>query len=199
MSEKKSNLLKKSLLIIAIFILLSTTIGTTFAYLTSISKEVINNFTYGDIKVSIKESNITENENDYTNSYQLKPGGSIIKDTMVTIESNSEDCWLYIKIDKSPNFDNYMTYDLEEGWLPLENVDNVFYREVSISTNNQDFYILNDNKITVKENVTKSEINSLKAKDYPTFDITAYAVQRDSSQDAIASASRAWNVISSQN
>lgn len=200
---KKLKLSKTKILIISIGViaLFFTAISGTIAWLTSKSETVTNTFTYGDINITLSETD-TKDDNDLnTNTYEMVPGNKITKDPLITLAENSEDCYIFVKLEKTDNFDNYMEYQILENWLLLEGTDNVYYQEVSKSTTKQEFYILKDNSISVKESVTKKMLNELDKEgidNYPKLNITAYAVQRDSELDAISTASNAWTLINAQ-
>ena len=91
--------------------------GATLAWLTAKTSSVTNTFTYGDINIELKE---TTGE-----SYKMVPGNKITKDPKVTVKANSEACWLFVKVEKSGNFDKFMTYGIADGWTKLDGVDGV--------------------------------------------------------------------------
>jgi hypothetical protein len=112
--------------------------------------------------------------------------------------ANSEDAWLFVKLDKSNNFDSFMEYEMAEGWIALDGVDGVFYREVSKTDANVEIGVIKENKVTVKGDVTKEMLNALDAdgkSDYPKLVVTAYAVQRDADIEAINTAAEAWALV----
>lgn len=194
---------KITIIIISILSICSFIIGTSVAWLSSKTDTVINTFTYGDINIKIEESDTGDNDNnEFTNEYIMLPGNTITKDPKITVLKNSEDSYLFIEIKKSQNFDNFMTYELVSDWTLLANTNNVYYKEVSKKDADQEFYIIKDNKVTVKETVTKTMLNELDKNgqtNYPTLSFTAYAVQRDSGIDAIDTAEEAWSIASSNN
>ena len=79
-------------------------------------------------------------------------------------------------------------------FVKVEGVDNVYYREVDAVTADTDFYVLKGNDtykngvVTVSENLTKTEVNSIADETKPTLTFTAYAVQRE----GIDTAADAW-------
>ncbi len=190
---KQSKIIKPFIIICLLF--LTLTLGTTIAYLTDSSEEVKNTFTHGAVKISITESNIVEETEKYKNEYIMKPGLSITKDPVITVEKNSEDCWLFIEITKSSKFDDYLTYTIEDNWKSLDGYDNIYYQEVSRKSTNQEFTILKDNKVEVKSTIGNEELDVLEEKDYPVIDIKAYAVQKDSDIKEISSADEAWKIF----
>ena len=157
------------------------TAGATLAWLTAKTSSVTNTFTYGDINIELKE---TTGE-----SYKMVPGNTIAKDPKVTVKANSEACWLFVKVEKSTNFDEFMTYGIADGWTKLDGVDGVYYREVASPTDDTVFDVLKDNSVTVKTTVTKEQFNSLTSN--PTLTFTAYACQKDN----VSTATQAWNLV----
>ena len=97
------------IIICATTLIASICAGTTVALLTAVSGPVENVFTIGNIDLELAETT--------GNSYKMIPGHSIKKDPTVTVKTGSEDCWLFIKIDKTEGFDNYFSYQLEDGWI----------------------------------------------------------------------------------
>ena len=138
---------------------------------------------------------VVDDENPNTNTYEMVPGTNITKDPLITVEADSEDSWLFVKLDKSGNFDTFMSYALAEGWTELTGETGVYYRETSWSDKAQEFYVLQNNTVTVKKDITKEQLNELDkngAKNYPTLTVTAYAVQRNASLEEIDTAAEAW-------
>ena len=156
--------------------------GATLAWLTAKTSSVTNTFTYGDINIELKE---TTGE-----SYKMVPGNTIAKDPKVTVKANSEACWLFVKVEKSDNFDDFMTYGIADGWTALAGVDGVYYREVASPTDDTVFDVLSGNSVTVKDSVTKEDFAGLKGT-MPTLTFTAYACQKDN----VTTATQAWNLI----
>lgn len=183
--------LKKKMVIpvIGLVLLLCMAVGGTVAYLMDQTKSITNTFTYGDINIDLKETTGEE--------YKMMPGIEIKKDPMVTVEKGSEDCWLYVKLDKSENFDRFMTYSIADGWTALKGYDNIWYREIKaadVAAAKAEYPVLMDDKVTVKPTVTKEDFNAL-GEEYPTLTVTAYAIQRDVNQDALSTAEKAWIAI----
>ena len=191
---------KLVIIVISILSLCSFLIGTSVAWLSSKTDEVINTFTYGDINITIEETDTNDNDNnEYTNSYKMLPGNKITKDPKITVLKGSEDSYLFVEITKSQNFDDFMTYELVEGWTLVTGTENVYVKEVTRKDEDQYFYVLKDNEVMVKETVTKAMLNELDkdgTNNYPTLTFTAYAVQRDSNIEAINTPEEAWSIAS---
>ena len=194
---------KLVIVVISILSICSFLIGTSVAWLSSKTDEVVNTFTYGDINIKIEETDTGDNDNnEFTNEYKMLPGNKITKDPKITVLANSEDSYLFVEIKESENFKDFMKYELVEGWTLVEGTENVYVRETTKSDKDQEFFVLKDNTVTVLESVTKSMLNNLDKNgqtNYPTLSFTAYAVQRDSKIEAIDTAVEAWSIVSSNN
>ena len=191
---------KKSMIaVVAVVFALCFAIGGTLAWLIDTTSEVKNTFTVGDINIELWEHNyesdtlgsdtVTGNDN-----YKMIPGDTLPKDPYVIVKANSEACWLFVKVEKSGNFDDFMTCDIADGWTALNDADNdgvaddgVYYREVGATGDNDSnpFYILENNKVTVNGEVTKDKLSALASEgvELPTLTFTAYAVQSDNVVD----------------
>ncbi|MEE0930228.1 MAG: hypothetical protein UIM53_04445 [Acutalibacteraceae bacterium] len=187
---------KTLMMILAVTLIICGIVGGTVAWLIDKTAPVVNTFTYGDINITLEETDTGDGDGDLTtNTYTMIPGNTIIKDPEVTVLADSEDSWLFVKLDKStdPNFDTFMEYEMADGWISLDGVDGVYYREVTKTDSNVEYTVIKNNTVTVKGDVTKEMFNALTT--YPTLTVTAYAVQRDSDIDAIDTASEAWALI----
>ena len=162
----------------ALTLVLCCAIGGTLAWLTDRTDPVTNTFTIGDINITLEETPA---------EYKMVPGNEISKDPTVTVKGGSEACWLFVLVEKSENFDEFLTYEMADCWTALEGAEGLYWRKVEASGADQAFAVLKDNKVTVPDTVTKE---MLTAEDFvsPTLTFTAYAVQ----QDNIAGAAEAW-------
>lgn len=177
--------MKKKVIIsvLALALVLCLGIGGTLAYLTAKTDPVKNTFTYGDINIRLEETT--------GNTYKMIPGATISKNPTVIVEKDSEACWLFVKVEKSNNFDDFMVFAINPEWKKLENVDNVYYMEVEATTVRDVTYdILNGNGLIVKSSVTKTDLAKLTEDTYPTLTFTAYAVQKE----GFDSAKEAWKI-----
>lgn len=163
---------------LAVTLLIGCAIGGTVAWLTAKTDPVVNTFTYGDINITLAETT--------GSSYKIIPGVDIAKDPKVTVKANSEACWLFVKVEKAGTFvDGKVTYSIADGWTALTGQTDVYYREVSAATTDTEYYLLEGNKVTVSDTLTKEDIQNITN---PTLTFTAYAVQKD----GIADAATAW-------
>lgn len=177
---------------------LTTAVGGTLAWLIAKSDTAVNTFTYGDINITLTETDTGDNDGDPgTNTYEMVPGNEITKDPLITVEADSEDCWLFAKIEETGDFDSYINYTVAEGWNALEGEDGVYYREVSNSAEEQQFEVIADNLMTVRKDVTKEMLNALDKdgeKGTLTLTVSAYAVQRDGDIAEIDTVEEAWTL-----
>ena len=178
---------KKVISIVAVVLVLCCAIGGTLAWLTDTTGPVVNTFTVGDINIELKET---------TTNYKMVPGNTISKDPKVTVKAGSEACWLFVKVEKSTNFDGFMTYAMADGWTQGDGKDipdNVFCREVPATTADVSFDVLRNNQVQVLNTVTKTQMENIKNNviTAPTLTFTAYAVQKDN----VADAATAWSKL----
>ena len=164
---------------LAVTLLIGCAIGGTVAWLTAKTDPVVNTFTYGDINIELTETKPANQQ------AKIIPGVDITKDPKVTVEANSEACWLFVKVEETGTFvANKVTYSIDDGWTKLTGVtgvDNVYYREVGAVTADTSFDVIKDNKVYVKDTLTKEDIKNITN---PTLTFTAYAVQKDAAQTA---------------
>ena len=185
--------IKIAALIAAIVLVIGCTAGGTVAWLVSKPDPIVNVFTVGNINAKLTE---TKKE------FKIVPGVEIAKDPVATVKANSEECYLFVQLTEAnwPTFteaDNTtrkVEYKIADGWTKLE--DGVYYREVTKSdTEDQSYPVLQDNKVTVSNTLTKEEANdmdlAIKKTGAPELTVAVYAVQKagiDTPADAWATA-----------
>ena len=161
-------------------------VGGTAAWLAAKSEPIASTFTFGDINITLKETDHQEQPT------KIIPGVDIPKDLKVTVQANSVDCWLFVKVEQTGTFvPDKVTYSIDDGWTKGDGPqipENVYYRQVNGATADSVFSVLKDDKITVSNALTKEEIQNIA--DDPTLTFTAYAVQRE----GINTAADAWAV-----
>ena len=191
---------KKFIAILSVFVMLALTmvvgcaVDGTVAWLVSESESSVSTFTLGDINIKLTEA---ESE---SQSLKIIPGVKIERSLKVTVEPNSEACWLFVKVEGT-NWSHFpdangtakVSYSVAggtDGWTALSGHPGVYYREVSAENAKTGMvYDVNCN-VTVSEELTKAEVNSIASGTQPKLSFTAYAVQRDGIDDAV----RAWEV-----
>lgn len=179
---------KKTLALFAALVLaVGCIVGGTLAWLIDKTDSVVNTFTTSDIDIKLEETKGGENH-----EFKMIPGYTIEKDPKVTVLTGSEECYLFVKLEKSANFDDFMTYQVADGWTALTGVDGVYYRQVATTEMGTAYSVLEGDQVSVKGTVTKEEMNGLTAGTYPTLTVTAYASQLYKNNKDTFTAAEAW-------
>ena len=174
---------KALLLALCAVLLVAVSVLGTMAYLTSKTQVITNTFTVGDINIELTDTKPESKQ------AKIIPGVDIEKDPKVTVKKDSEACWLFVEVKEEGTFvANKVTYSIADGWTALTGVDGVYYREVGAVTSDTSFDILENNKVTVSDTLTKADVNNITAEDQPKLTFTAYAVQKE----GIDTAAAAW-------
>ena len=187
---------KKFIAILSVFVMLALTmvvgcaVDGTVAWLVSESESSVSTFTLGDININLTGESESQ-------PLKIIPGVKIERSLKVTVEPNSEACWLFVKVEGT-NWSHFpdangtakvsYSVDVQDGWTALNNHPGVYYREVSAEAAQRgDAYDVNCN-VTVSQMLTKAEVDSIASGTQPKLSFTAYAVQRD----GIGDAATAW-------
>ena len=174
---KQTRFLKRTVVVLSVVLVMLMSVAGTLAYLQDKTDPVVNTFTSSDVSITLTETKPVNK------TAKMVPGADIEKDPKVTVEAGSEDCYVYVKIEKSSNFDIYMTYAVDTTvWTTVESGTNyvVYGREAA---GGQSYDILQDNKVSVRPTVTKADmqlIDGIGENDQPkpTLTFTAYAIQK---------------------
>ena len=189
---------KKFIAILSVFVMLALTmvvgcaVDGTVAWLVSESESSVSTFTLGDINIKLTGESESQ-------PLKIIPGVGIRRSLKVTVDPNSEACWLFVKVEGT-NWPDFMeangtvrkvSYSVAgegDDWIALNDHPGVYYREVSAENAKTGVeYDVNCN-VTVSQMLTKAEVNSIAAGTHPQLLFTAYAVQRD----GIGDAATAW-------
>lgn len=168
---------------------LGVIIGGTMAYLQH-SATVVNTFTAGRIGIMLTETD--QNGKPVSDqNYIMAPGVDLRKDPKVTVDANSEDCYLFVKVTERNITDQTtpITWAMAEGWNEVKKADgekvdglvgneSLYYREYYKEDSQLVYSVLKDDKVTVPNTVTQSQMNSYKD-NHPQLTFTAYAIQKD--------------------
>lgn len=196
---------------VAALALVGTSVFGTYMYLTSTTDTVENTFTVGKVAITLDEADTDEygaklyKEGDELvtkptetvadrvqgNEYKLIPGHEYLKDPTVHVSSESEDSWLFVKVENGISdieADKTIAAQMaEEGWSLVGTETNV-YAYKKIVSKNQD--------IKVFDSFTLTETASVENYATKSITITAYAVQADGFDTAAAAwaaAPATWN------
>lgn len=153
----------------------------TMAFLTSKDK-VNNTFTVGNVAITLDEAKVTDAGNPVegadrvkANIYKLIPGHEYTKNPTVHVTANSEDSWVFIKVEDglAAIEDDTTVADqiTGNGWTALDGVAGVYYKEYSSSTAATDLVVFETFK--VKGDADVAQYANAK------IDVTAYAIQKD--------------------
>lgn len=186
----------KVLLTLACAVLLvAASVMGTMAYLTS-KDTVTNTFTVGNVKITMDETDVDDStpnaDRDRANSYKLLPGHTYTKDPIIHVDANSEDCYLFVKVeneitaieDSSSTVASQMA---AKGWKLVDGQENVYVyigtaegasAPLAVSAS-EDITVFE--KIVISGNVSNDENATIKLSNYAdkTITVTAYAVQKD--------------------
>ncbi len=172
---------RKSLLVAlcAILLVVASVMGT-LAYLTSTTEVVKNTFTVGNVKITLDEldvDNSTEGENDrdIANEYHLIPGSTYTKDPTVHMDADSEDAWLFVKVENGIvdiEGDNTIAAQMAaNGWALVAGETNIYaYKEIA-TAEVKDYVVF--------ETIEISGTADLTGMDEAVVNVTAYAVQAE--------------------
>ena len=179
------NAKKVLLLALCAILLVGATIAGTVAYLTS-QKTVTNTFTVGKVSITLTEDKInvqtgeklTGSEAGTTDNLQnikLVPGREIEKNPVITVSNDSEECYLFVKIENG--LTSAGTINGMEDWGLANttlNTDTVKYYRYETTANAGD-EIAVFTSFTCNATITEYDA----ALDGATIVITAYAIQKE--------------------
>lgn len=175
-------------LVLACVLIFSCVVGGTLALLMDKTAKVTNTFTFGNVDITLEES-------DPDGNYKLVPGQTTEKDPVVTVTADSEDAYVFIKVEESANLDYFVTYSIITGvggWTALPGEEGVYYREYTTANTDTDYPVLTGNLVTCNAGVTKDRVDAVTnaTEEAPTLAFTAYAVQKE----GVANVADAWTV-----
>lgn len=186
---------KALMLVLCAVLLVTASVLGTMAYLTSTDK-VVNTFTVGKVAITLDEAKVDPDGTAVTpaarvkeNAYHLLPGHTYTKDPTVHVQANSEDSFIFVKVENGiANYEDRPTIAEQiaaRGWTPLTGVANVYYKAYTKSAEITDLPVFGNFTIANHANAADGW-NNFSAETKVT--VTAYAVQ----QDGFASAAAAW-------
>lgn len=171
----------------AVVLVVASALGT-LAYLTD-TEAVTNTMTVGKVGLSLDEAKVDEygqKDGDTrvtANEYKLIPGCTYIKDPTIHVSSDSEDCYLFVKVENEisaiEDQSNSIAVQMEKlGWKAVEGVSNVYvfakeakFDKYAISKSGN---VVVFNSFTIAGTADNAAIEAHGSK---TIKVTAYAVQ----------------------
>lgn len=210
MNAKRRSALKKMIAALSVILVLLVGVAGTLAYLQVKTGSVQNTFAPSNIDLTLAET-ATEGGSTTANTYKMIPGVKIDKDPKVTVKADI-DCYVFVEVTETTNFDTYMTYAIASGWKLFNTTSGavteiaadadldgtyVLFREVSadVAKDGEEFGVLAGNQVMVPYTVTKTQMNELYNADgtvitanQPKLTFTAYAIQKAGFEDNLAGA-----------
>lgn len=187
----------------ALALVAAISIGGTIAYLTSTDK-VENSFTVGKVAITLDESKVDINGTAVTpaarvkaNTYKLMPGHPYTKDPTVHVDADSEDSWIFVKVENGisdieaaeATGENAYTPIAKQitnnDWTQLDGKTNIYYKKYTAGTTDKDLAVFGNFKIA--DNA--QDISGWGAAANAKITVTAYAVQAD----GFTTAKAAWD------
>jgi len=143
--------------VLSFALLFAGTLGSSLAWLLAKSEVITNTFTSSDINITL-----TETTGEGERKFQMVPGYTIDKNPTVTVDADSEDCYVFVIIEEIYNGTSTKTdlttqgpetengekilYAPAEGWtlLPSASDENteVYYRTVMKNAADREFPVL---------------------------------------------------------
>ena len=188
----------------AVLLVVATVMGT-MAYLTS-TDSVTNTFTVGKVALTLDEAKVNSDGTPVAdanrvraNEYKLIPGHSYTKDPIVHVTAGSENSYIFVKVENGianyeaatetaeGGYKNIAAQIAANSWTALTGVDNVYYKEYTSKTTQENLVVFENFKIADNANAadTWNDITAENTK----ITVTAYAVQKD----GFANAKAAWD------
>ena len=187
-------------------LLVASSVFVTIAYLTS-TDSVTNTFTVGKVAITLDEAKVNEygelKKNDQgecyrvkENKYKLIPGHEYTKDPTVHVGSESENCWIFVKVENGiSGIEGGTTIASQmenKGWEKLKvddaEVPNVYYYNGIESDNKVGKIATAGNNYVVFDNFTVKSDADVSGYAGKIIAITAYAIQAD----GFGTAAEAW-------
>ena len=185
---------KAMLLVLCAVLLVAGSVMGTLAYLKAQTGTIKNTFTVGSVAITLDEAltdlygvpvsgadripNATHTDG---NTYKLIPGHTYTKDPKITVSSDSENCWVFVKLENGLN--DTATFD----------IDNSKWTIVATYTDGSKVYAYNTVLKAGDDATLFTEFTFAQSADPETYKsaaikVTGYAVQAD----GFGSAEAAW-------
>lgn len=176
-------------------LLVVSTVFVTMAYLTSKTDVVTNTFTVGKVTITLDEADVDlmgvkdSDARVKANEYKLIPGHTYIKDPTVHVDDESEDCWLFVKVENglediidAKTIEDQMN---DNGWSSVAGETNIYAYEKIATAKTGDYKVFDNFKL--KDDADVSSYATADNED-SVINVTAYAIQAD----GFATAAAAW-------
>lgn len=167
----------------AVALVIGSLVGT-LAYLTD-SEAVTNTFTVGKVGIILDETdtdgsktNVTTESRDRGNKYHLIPGQTYTKDPLITVNSDSDECWLFVKVENDiadiESSDNTIAAQMTaNGWTEIDATNHI-YAHKDVAKAKDTVKVFESFKID-GDSVDGAKLDAYKE---ANITVTAYAVQK---------------------
>ena len=188
---------KAILMVVCAMLLVAASVMGTLAYLTS-QDSVTNTFSVGKVAITMDEADVDEygalilDDNKKpvdrvtTNGYKLVPGHTYIKDPTIHVQPQSENCWVFVRIENG--LGAKATLNMNSKFKPLfvdnTHVEDVYYYETIVNYNDAVTDLLVFSDFTFANDANPENYKDAK------IVVTGYAIQADGFDTAEA----AWKV-----
>ena len=182
---------KALVLALCAVLLFVTTVFVTMAFLTS-EDSVQNTFTVGKVEITLAEAKVDSYGNEIANAervkeneYKLIPSHTYVKDPTIHVDSNSEDCYLFVRIQNDLGSDGVINGIANNGWVLVEGTQDVYcyYGVTDGETNSTKQIVKPGEDKKVFDTFTFGEKANPNNYDTATKNakiiVTAYAIQAD--------------------
>ena len=182
---------KALVLALCAVLLVVTTVFVTMAFLTS-EDSVQNTFTVGKVEITLDEAKVDSYGNEIANAervkeneYKLIPSHTYVKDPTIHVDSNSEDCYLFVKIQNDLGSEGVINGIANNGWVLVEGTQDVYcyYGVTDGETNSTKQIVKPGEDKKVFDTFTFGEKANPNNYDTATKNakiiVTAYAIQAD--------------------
>lgn len=194
--KRKGVATKTMILVLAVMLIVGCTIGGTLAWLTSKTDAVVNTFSPSNIEITLQETKNLDTSGKWIQ--KAVPGVTYDKDPVVAVDGTKTDidCYLFVKFEANTAANTYLTFTstltTANGWTDVPGQTNVWYRVVKTSDAVKSWHLLADDKVTVKDTVTKETMATAADAE---LKYTAYAIQYAGFESNVAGA---WTQASAQ-
>ena len=194
---KARNRIKPLLTLCCALLLVAAGVFGTLAYLTG-TDTVNNTFTVGNVQITLDEAKVNTDGTPVAgagrvqaNAYHLLPGHTYTKDPIIHVDTNSENCYLFVKVEDQisaiegvPTVANQMA---AKGWKAVDGQANLY---VYVGTGETPLAAAKGSNITVFEQIVIADsVSNTTLAGYAdkAIVVTAYAVQTDGFEGKTAS------------
>lgn len=200
---------KALLLTLCAVLLVAASVLGTMAYLTA-DDQVVNTFTVGKVEITLDEAkvnlagepvdkdgnvvNLTDAPRVAENKYHLLPGHEYDKDPIIHVDSESEDCYLFVTINNAITDIEALGNTVAEqmavkGWQVVDSNAGLYVYVGTTEDATAPLAVTKNSNIAVFEKIEiAGSVDNITLEDYEdaTITVTAYAVQKDGFENKTA-------------